>query len=54
MLKLISMSSVTERLFESDKFVGIDCSQQALGEQCKAQTMCCENNYFVGVCLTNP
>jgi len=53
MLKVINMPGVTEKIFDSDKFMGVDCSQEAVGEQCKAQTVCCENNYFVRVCLTD-
>jgi hypothetical protein len=53
MLTAMDLHHVTERISNSDKFVGIDCSQQRVGEQCKAQTVCCEDNYFVGVCLTD-
>jgi len=52
MLTAMKMQDVTEKIFSSDKFVGIDCSQEVVGKQCKAQPVCCENNYFVGVCLT--
>jgi len=51
-LKAMGMPDVTEKIFNSDKFVGIDCSQELVGKQCQAQPVCCENNYFVGVCLT--
>ena len=50
-LKIMGMNDVTERIFNSDKFVGIDCSQEVVGGQCKAQPVCCEDNYFVGDCL---
>ena len=53
MLKVIKMPGVTEKLIDSDKFMGIDCSKNTISAECKAQTMCCENNYFVRVCLTD-
>lgn len=51
-LGLMGMGDVTQKITNSDKFVGIDCSPDGSGDQCTASPMCCENNYFVGVCRT--
>jgi hypothetical protein len=51
-LGLMGDTDVTERIRNSDKFVGIDCSPDGTGDQCTASPMCCEDNYFVGVCRT--
>lgn len=51
-LKVMGWPDITDKILNSDKFMGIDCSQEMVGEQCKAQPVCCEDNYFVGVFLT--
>jgi Fungal hydrophobin len=51
-LDLMGMGDVTQKIKSSDKFVGTDCSPEGTGDQCNASPMCCEDNYFVGVCRT--
>jgi hypothetical protein len=51
-LGMMGMDDITQKLTNSDKFAGIDCSPKGTGDQCNASPMCCENNYFVGVCRT--
>jgi hypothetical protein len=48
------MGDITQRLRNSDKFIGKNCSPDdgATGSQCTASAMCCEHDTFVGVCLT--
>ena len=55
-LAITGAKDIKERIKSSDKLVGVDCSQEFSGKQCKAQPMCCEDNYFggfLGVGCTN-
>jgi hypothetical protein len=47
-----NMGDITQKIRNSDKFIGKDCSPDDTGDQCTASPMCCEDNTFVGVCPT--
>jgi hypothetical protein len=54
-LAILGKGEITQKILNSnqDKFVGIDCAQQSSSEQCDAQPVCCEDNYFVGFLLNS-